>query len=178
MAGPHVIVNPFTGRKQLSDRVKGPLTAAKTGDWAKAGRVLRGLITTAPEVSAIVAIQAQRSEERITSNIEQQRYNWPELADSTKEKKAAQGLDHRMLIARKDYLNAIQVIAMGPNLWGIGILRNAKNSEGRSLAMIGISHEYGLGGNPPRPHWRREYVIFQTEVSLAVSAYLNRKISL
>lgn len=157
---------------------RGALSAARVGEWGKAGRVLRGLVNTVPQASAIVRAQAELSQARLVNNIKRQIYPWPKLAPETVKEKARKNQDPRILIAEGDYIDAIKVLPMGPLLWAVGIEKGAKNRDGRSLVMIGLSHEYGMGGNPPRPHWRREYTVFRAQTSAALNALLAQKVSL
>jgi hypothetical protein len=176
MARGATFYHPITGSRLMVDRSKGRLTARKVGDWRKAERKMREMKDVYPEAAAVIAAQAQASSMRIKRNIRAQKYNWPPLAESTVNRKRREGLDPRMLIATGQYLDAIQVIPMGTDMVAIGIPAEAKNDEGKSLAMIGLAHEYGLGLNlPPRPHWRREYRVFAGQVTIAMSAMLRTK---
>lgn len=149
------------------------LTVAQVGDWEYAGKVLRGLVRTVPEASAVMLQEARASKERLVRNIERQVYkDWPKHSPNYHPK------DPRLLIETRQYIDAIQVIALGPLMWGVGIPRRAKNHEGVSLAAIGTAHEYGAGSLPPRPHWRREATVFKGQLSKALGAYLGAKVNL
>lgn len=154
------------------------ISATKIGDWRKAAKIISELKTTNAEVGAIMYDQSKKSRKRLVSNIERQVYNWPPLSPKWQLEKERRGFDPRIMIARGEYLDAIKVQRMGKNMWAIGISANAKNSEGKSLAYIGLVHEYGIGSNPPRPHWRREYSMFKQQLARALTMHLGRKVSL
>lgn len=154
------------------------LTIRRVGDWSKTRRTLRSLTRTAPELSAVIYQQAKRSRDRLKRNIRAQAYPWPPLDQDYAREKAAAGLDPRTMIAHGDYLDAIRVLPLGPLTWGVGIEEGATNREGDSLVMIGLSAEYGLGRNPARPHWRREYGVFKGQLSRALGTALGQKVNL
>jgi len=81
----------------------------------------------------------------------------------------------RKLIEHTSYVNAIKVVPMGPNQWGVGVLRTDvdPNNPERNLAQIGLFHEYGTKNMPARPHWRVEYQNFQRELNSAMTAYMR-----
>lgn len=150
------------------------LTAAKVGEWRLAKDKINGLAQVTPEISLLIWQLAQESADRVKRNLRTNGYGFDQVSKAVQDRKNRLGQGEIPLIAYGDYVEAIEVMPMGPNMWGVGIPADAEHSEDDdSLAMIGLSHEFGLGGQPPRPHWRKEYIVFQAHVTAAVNAWLK-----
>lgn len=148
------------------------MNAAKVGDWGRAQRAINKLSRTGVDAVAVVRTQAELSKNRIKRNIERQVYDWPGPSPNSRP------LDPRLLIETGQYVDAIDVVQFGPLMFGVGIPRGTTNDKGVDLGFIGMAHEYGYGNLPPRPHWRREYRVFRTQLAIALSAMAKTKVSL
>lgn len=152
------------------------ITAKSVGNWRSGSRRIRHISRSMPGARSIIRQVAERSRDRIKSNILRQRYrSWAPLSPATLKRKSAEGTDMRKLIEHTSYVNAIKVVPMGPNQWGVGVLRTDvdPNNPERNLAQIGLFHEYGTKNMPARPHWRVEYQNFQRELNSAMTAYMR-----
>lgn len=148
------------------------LTIRKVGEWGRAERVLTGLITTYPQVSAIMLAEAHDAKKRLVRKIERQEYDWPPASPNSRQ------IDPRLMIETGQYLRSIRVVPMGIGLWGIGVSKSAVNDKGIRLADLGLWHEYGAGNLPPRPHWRPESSVLKRQLSRKLGALLAMKVSL
>lgn len=155
------------------------VTAKTVGNWGAVSRRVRHIAMSTPAARAIIRNTAERSKDRIKSNILRQAYSdWPALSEETLKRKRSEGSDLRKLIEHREYVKAIRVIPMGPNQWGVGVLKTAVDPDDkrRSLAEIGLFHEYGTKKMKARPHWRREYAQFQQELMANLVVLMRRRV--
>ena len=158
------------------------LNAYKVGDWRRAKFVFSRLSWAVPEVSAAMLAEAHVLKGEIVRGLWsgefEQKYNWPGLAELTYELRT--NPNNPILIDNAEYIRAIQVVPMGAQVRGVGILSSRRNRAGQSLAQIGLLHEFG-GVNqtgrtvPARPFWRGEYARSRKRLYKAVLAVLARQ---
>src|SRR5690554_2534296 len=92
------------------------VTAKTVGNWGAVSSRIRRLAMTIPASRAVIRSAAERSRDRIKTNILRQAYNWQSLSPETiKTKSRDPTRDLRALIDHKTYVDAIQVVPMGPN---------------------------------------------------------------
>lgn len=148
------------------------------GDWKRARSIFQGLAFRMNEAVGHGAMEdVRRAERRIKANIYGQNYVkrglHPELADSTRERKAREGKDTRVLIEDGDYVRSIKAMHLGRGVYAIGV-----RADDEENAEKGIMHEFGgrgpKGPIPARPHYRPELERLRQERLPSVREGLNR----
>jgi len=154
-------IRGITAGNIIKSRTTGSITGRnvyKIGEWGRAMRLVKRMQIMVPlEMHAVMFDWATDTREWLVEKIERQEFNHTPLSPVTRARKSATGGDPRILIDKRDYLDAIRVLPMGPRKWQVGIKRGAKNQKGSDLATIGMVHEYGSARVPARPHWRPTY---------------------
>lgn len=82
------------------------------------------------------------------------KYNWTPLNEKTKDFKRKHGLDSRILIATKQYLNSIEVYKYRGKVT-VGIRRSERYENGATIADVAAIHEVysTMSDKPYRPLW-------------------------
>lgn len=142
------------------------MTVTKVGEWGKLLPLAQKLRHVGPQAYTLLRAESLLAAEALKARIRNRYYDgqWEPLTEDWVQRKASQGLDPRMLIARGDYVNAIHVIPAGPRVVQIGIDKNATGFDGINLAGLGFIHEFGAGPVPARPHWRDAYRDIETKL--------------
>lgn len=119
----------------------------KTGDWARARKVLRALpgdLATASRKALLQEAHALRGQ--IVQGLTTQAPGAEQLAAPAPLTLAARRLQRfsgtKALIVRGDLRNSIQVVAIGDQIF-VGVSRTARGSDGQSLVDIAQVQEYG-----------------------------------
>lgn len=162
------------------------VNAYKVGDWAKAKVAFTRLVGMGIGADLVMKQVADENAGRIRHNLETGRYasGWRELSPVTIELRAEGTKDRPPLYEYGDYIDAIKVVPMGGGLagqgrsWGVGVSGTARNREGKLIAPIALSHEYGgtssMGHElPARPFWAGEYYVIGLQLRAELLALLR-----
>lgn len=133
------------------------------GDWLGANRFMAGLgVRIEGARHAVGRHLAETGARRVKNNLYAQNYPHAPLSTVTIERKEQAAQDPRILIADREYVEAIEAVFLGQGRWGIGV-KDEKN------AQKGLTHEFGgmtPQGKvvPARPHFGVEAArLFQNE---------------
>lgn len=97
---------------------------------------------------------AKEIEEEAKRIIEEQAYAWQPLKDSYREKKIERGLDPRILIATRDYLDKGIGSWERNGLIFVGPKPGRHAPSGLTYQHLARIHEFGTDTIPARPLWR------------------------
>jgi phage gpG-like protein len=125
------------------------MTVYKTGDWDKAARMLRaGPLKMRGAIGMALRQEAQLLRKEIVQGITNQAPGGEAFKPLSPLTIAARKLagfgGTKALLRRGDLRNSISVIVKEHEAF-VGILRNAKGADGRSLVNLADIHEYGRG---------------------------------
>lgn len=128
---------------------KPALSVHRTGEWGEARRIFRGFAMKMRRATEKgFEEEAQASVRRIQNNIFAQHYDHTPLSKEWIERKDAEGLDPRILVASGSMVRAITSVRLNGKEWGVGVIGEEDAEKLRS-------HEFGIG-NPERPVLRTE----------------------
>ena len=125
------------------------MTVRKTGDWAKAARLLRaGPLKLRGAITTALLQEAHLLRKEIVQGLTSQAPGGEALQPLSPLTLAARKLagfgGTKALLRRGDLRNAVSVIAKQHEAF-VGILRKAKGADGRSLVNLAEVHEFGKG---------------------------------
>jgi hypothetical protein len=88
--------------------------------------------------------------------IDRQKYNWKPLSQEYKNRKRSKGLDTRILLATKEYRNAIFYNKKDDGIVVVGVPQRLHKDSGLQFNVLARIHEFGSNkvGIPARPLWR------------------------
>jgi hypothetical protein len=146
------------------------INAYKVGDWDKARLVLGSMAAAHVDFRTSIRTNAEMLQWEIRAGIVSGQYasefGWLDITDYTRNSRIFP--DNPILQDTGQYLDSIRVMRLSggfnAEVWGVGVPRDARNSDGDSLVVIGLKHEYGkysIDGTvpdvPARPFWKKEY---------------------
>lgn len=143
----------------------------KTTRWgtAKIRQFIRGLPDTLVEVNRKYVYEiAQVLADEVKRRLNGQLYSHVPLSPNYARWKAERGLDPRILIRTRRYLNHIGVQEVKfPRGYGyrVGVPENVMEEDGTPLTVIMRTHEYGTERIPARPHWRPVFMEAASKIS-------------
>jgi hypothetical protein len=98
---------------------------------------------------------ANEFKDELVFRIASQAFNHQPLNPDYKAGKVAQGLDPRILIATREYLDSIQVTKLiGEYGYRVGVPNRIHSGSNISLRDLARMLEFGTSRMPARPHWR------------------------
>ncbi len=162
----------------LGIRLKASVRKTVAG-WLKKLRIKRPTEAT-PDLSAspklmlnkgIMGIQglgeemAREFADDLRAIIARQLVAWVPLSPKYRLYKSRMGLDPRILIATKRYVDSIQAIQQPDGSWIVGVPDEPLRPGSRyTLKDLARWLEYGTPHMPPRPHWRPAREIWRTKI--------------
>lgn len=111
---------------------------------------------------------AQTLADEVKRRLKRQLYSHVPLSPDYQAWKSEKGLDSRILICTRRYLNHIGVQEIKfPRGYGYraGVPENVTEKDGTPLSIIMRTHEYGTKKVPARPHWMPVFVEASAKIS-------------
>ena len=148
------------------------------GDWDKAEKFLNKLndnyIDNIREV--LERSIAKEIEVKLKENVKQQLIQLEPLSPSYLERKEKSGLDSRVLIAKGEYIENLQVVELEETKDKLVLYigsTNERHYSGLTFAELSVIIEYGTPTQPPRPHVRLTWEKIQREVEKEVKKLIE-----
>lgn len=128
----------------------------RIGDWDGVHRLVSGLNNNLEKAQKIALKRWGLLAERIAvKHISSQDLNWENLKPKTISAKVRLGYSEKTLISSSTYFRSITSYVQGDKVYA-GVKREAKYSDGESIANIAAIHEFGSPSRniPARPLWQ------------------------
>lgn len=139
------------------------------GDWSRVNSFLTKVANLTKSSREILEEIGNLIEIRIKQNIENQSLNLPPLTKKYAEEKARKGLDPRILIATREYVENIKVLDIKKEgntlILFVGVPSGEKHHSGLSFAELAYYIEYGTVKSPARPAFTLTWKELREEIN-------------